>query len=113
MKATDPKLVLRKAEFRALAVSVGRKVMLETLRRVCPEHPSYNDGCSAYTDAELADVLYGFAAIAHADQMKLKRSPAPEGYEADPEKFACPDGPYCKDPECIAYAWKLRGDTNP
>lgn len=26
----------------------------------------------------------------------------PEGYEADPEAYACPDGPYCSDPECRA-----------
>ena len=26
----------------------------------------------------------------------------PEGYEADPNEWPCPDGPYCKDPECAA-----------
>lgn len=27
---------------------------------------------------------------------------APPGYEADPELYACPDGPYCRDPLCLA-----------
>jgi hypothetical protein len=26
----------------------------------------------------------------------------PEGYEADPSEWPCPDGPHCKDPECAA-----------
>ncbi len=28
----------------------------------------------------------------------------PAGYEADPARYACPDGPYCADPECVAFA---------
>jgi len=29
-------------------------------------------------------------------------SPAPPGYEADPALWPCPDGPYCRDPLCLA-----------
>lgn len=29
-------------------------------------------------------------------------SPAPPGLEADLNVYACPDGPHCHDPECIA-----------
>lgn len=25
----------------------------------------------------------------------------PKGYEANPEAWACPDGPYCRDPDCV------------
>jgi hypothetical protein len=35
--------------------------------------------------------------------------PAPEGYEADPVEWPCPDGPYCKDPECIAAKVEMDG----
>ncbi len=31
-----------------------------------------------------------------------RRDPAmPEGYEADPEEWPCPDGPYCRAPDCV------------
>lgn len=28
----------------------------------------------------------------------------PEGYEADPAVWACPDGPFCRDRDCVAEA---------
>jgi hypothetical protein len=36
-----------------------------------------------------------------ADLARAAAQP-PEGYEADPEIYACPQGPYCADPECVA-----------
>jgi hypothetical protein len=37
-----------------------------------------------------------------ARKAKEAADKAPEGYEADPNEWPCPDGPYCKDPECAA-----------
>lgn len=46
-----------------------------------------------------------------ARKAKEATNKAPEGYEADPNEWPCPDGPYCKDPGCAALkAATGRGD---
>jgi len=37
-----------------------------------------------------------------SDMAAKKTSGIPEGYEADPVRYACQDGPYCKESECVA-----------
>ena len=44
-----------------------------------------------------------------ARKAKEAADKAPEGYEADPNEWPCPDGPYCKDPECAALKAAMGG----
>lgn len=57
------------------------------------------------------EILYRSLGAQLARAASVSRAPA--GYEADPQVFACPDGPYCNDPACMAENARREREARP